>query len=173
MDTAEVLHTIKSVLGLDDRFVSLHEPTFSGQEWKYVKECLDTGWVSSVGSYVDRFEQMLAEYTGAKRAVAVVNGTAALHVCLKLSGVETGDEVLLPALTFVATANAVSYCGAVPHFVDSEEATLGLDPGKLEFASRFERRNNAVGDLLVDIEFGIGFGHDTSPFALETATIAA
>lgn len=131
MNSTEVLNTLKRVIGQSDAFVSLHEPIFAGCEWDYVKDCLDSGWVSSVGSYVDRFESMLAEYTGVKRAVAVVNGTAALHVCLQLSGVETGDEVLVPALTFVATPNAVSYCGAVPHFVDSEEATLGLDPHKL------------------------------------------
>jgi len=111
---------------------ALHEPYFVGAEWTYVKECLDTGWVSSAGSYVDRFEEDLAEYTGAKRAVAVVNGTAALHVCLRLAGVVAGDEVLLPALTFVATANAVSYQQAIPHFVDSEAATLGVDAAKLE-----------------------------------------
>jgi perosamine synthetase len=110
----------------------LHEPQFQGSEWRYLKECLDTGWVSSVGKFVDRFEEMLVEYTGARCAIAVVNGTAALHVCLKLAGVEPGDEVLIPALTFVATANAVSYCGGVPHFVDSEERTLGLDPQKLD-----------------------------------------
>lgn len=131
MNCTEVLKTLKSVIGQSDNFVSLHEPTFAGKEWDYVKECLDTGWVSSVGSYVDRFEEMLADYTGVKRAIAVVNGTAALHVCLILAGVEPGDEVLLPTLTFVATPNAVSYCGGFPHFVDSAEATLGLDPRKL------------------------------------------
>jgi len=113
------------------RTISLHEPSFQGRENEYVKECIDTGWVSSVGKFVDRFEQQLADYTGAKRAIAVVNGTAALHICLKLVGVQQHDEVLIPALTFVATANAVAYCGAIPHFVDSEERTLGLDPRKL------------------------------------------
>lgn len=112
--------------------VALHEPEFAGNEWQYVKECLDSGWVSSVGSYVDRFEAMLAEMTGARFAVAMVNGTAALQICLQLVGVRRDDEVLVPALTFVATANAVSYCGAIPHFVDVEERTLGLDPGKLD-----------------------------------------
>lgn len=112
--------------------VALHEPEFSGNEWANVKECLDTGWVSSAGSFVTRFENALASYTGARNAVAVVNGTAALHVCLRLVGVEEGDEVFVPALTFVATANAVAYRGAVPHFVDSEERTLGLDPEKLD-----------------------------------------
>lgn len=131
MNCSEILNTIKRVINKSDNFVSLHEPTFGGNEWNYVKECLDTGWVSSVGSYVDRFEVMLAEFTGVKRAIAVVNGTAALHICLKLAGVEVGDEVLLPTLTFVATPNTVNYCGAIPHFVDSEETTLGIDPRKL------------------------------------------
>lgn len=119
--------------GLPQGVVStgLHEPSFGGNEWKYLKECLDTGWVSSVGKFVDRLEADLAAYTGVRRAVAVVNGTAALHICLKLSGVEPGDEVIVPALTFVATANAVTYCGAVPHFVDSDYLTLGIDPVKL------------------------------------------
>lgn len=111
--------------------VGLHEPHFAGKEWEYVKECLDTGWVSSVGKFVDRFEQMVAEFTGVKKAIACVNGTAALQICLKLAGVEAGDEVLMPALTFIATANAVSYAGAVPHFIDCEESTLGVDPKKL------------------------------------------
>lgn len=127
-----IINALKAVLPAGGGPVSLHEPSFGGAEWLYVKECLDTGWVSSVGKFVDRFEQELASYTGVKHAVAVVNGTAALHVCLKLVGVENGDEVLVPTLTFIATANAVSYCGAVPHFVDSDETTLGLDPQKLE-----------------------------------------
>lgn len=108
--------------------VGLHEPYFVGNEWTYLKECLDSTYVSSVGKFVDRFEAELAAYTGARHAVAVVNGTAALHVALKLVGVGSGDEVLLPALTFVATANAVAYCDAIPHFVDSDEDTLGVDP---------------------------------------------
>lgn len=128
----DVLSALSSCLPAGCDFVSLHEPRFAGNEWAYVKDCLDTGWVSSVGSFVDRFETDLALYTGVKCAVAVVNGTAALHICLKLVGVVPGDEVLVPALTFVATANAVSYCGAIPHFVDSEERTLGLDPSSLD-----------------------------------------
>jgi len=91
---------------------------------------VDSNCVSSIGEFVDRFEGMLAGFTGVKRAVLCVNGTAALHIFLKMSGVE--DEVLMPALTFIATANAVSYCGAVPHFIDIEERTLGADPRKLE-----------------------------------------
>jgi aminotransferase in exopolysaccharide biosynthesis len=110
---------------------ALHEPRFAGNEWNYLKECLDTGYVSSVGAFVDRFEADLAAYTGARHAVAVVNGTAALHLALMLAGVQPGDEVLVPALTFVATANAVAYCNATPHFVDSDPATLGMDPARL------------------------------------------
>ena len=111
--------------------IALHEPWFEGNEGNYVQECIATGWVSTAGAFVERFEQQLTEITGVKHAVATVNGTAALHMCLKLAGVRGGDEVLTPALCFVATANAISYCGAVPHFADSEIGTLGLDPAKL------------------------------------------
>jgi len=127
-----VVEAIRSVIGNNKSFYPLHEPLFRGNEWIYTKECLDTGWVSSVGKFVDQFEAELATYTGVKKAVAVVNGTAALHICLLLAGVKNNDEVLIPALTFVATANAVTYCGAVPHFVDCDEKTLGVDPVKLE-----------------------------------------
>lgn len=113
-------------------FVPLHEPTFNGKELEYVTDCIQTGWVSSVGAYVTRFEEDIARFTGMKRAVAVMNGTAALHIALKVVGVQANEEVFMPALTFVATANAVSYMGAVPHFVDVCEQTLGLDPQKLE-----------------------------------------
>ncbi|HET6247906.1 MAG TPA: LegC family aminotransferase [Tepidisphaeraceae bacterium] len=109
----------------------LHQPTFAGNEWQYVKQCIDTRWVSSAGSFVTQFEQELAKFTGAAHAVAVVNGTAALHVTLLLCGVDSQSEVLIPSLTFVATANAVSYCGAIPHLCDVSRATLGLDPQKL------------------------------------------
>jgi len=127
-----IMQTLHKVLPKDKDFFALHEPLFNGNEWAYVKECLDSGWVSSAGQYVESFEKQLTEYTGVKYAAALVNGTAALHICLQIIGVSPGDEVLIPALTFVATANAVSYCGAVPHLVDSEEGTLGLDPCKLE-----------------------------------------
>ncbi len=112
--------------------VALHEPEFHGRERDYVAECIDTGWVSSAGKFVDRFEAMLCEITGAKYAVATVNGSAALQVCLRLAGVGQGDEVLVPSLTFIATANAVSYALGTPHFVASEEGTLGVDAAKLE-----------------------------------------
>lgn len=124
-----VLAAIQSVVGFDP--VSLHEPSFDGKELEYLKECIDSTYVSSVGKYVDKFENELATFTGAKFAISVVNGTAALHIALKLAGVQSGDEVLLPALTFVATANAITYCGAIPHFADSEDSTLGIDVPKL------------------------------------------
>ena len=127
--TDQIFNAIQTVVGAAP--VALHEPRFAGNEWAYLKECLDSTYVSSVGKFVDRFESALVEFTGAKHAVAVMNGTAALHVALKLAGVRTGDEVLVPTLTFVATANAVTYCNAVPHFVDSEERTLGVDPRAL------------------------------------------
>lgn len=130
--TKEIIQTLKRVLPKEKEVFPLHEPLFEGNEWAYVKECIDTAWVSSVGKYVDLFEEKLAEFTGVKRAVAVVNGTAALHVCLRLAGVKENDEVLIPSLTFIATANAVTYCHAIPHFIDVEERTLGVDPRKLE-----------------------------------------
>lgn len=124
-----IVDAIRSVVGLHP--VALHEPVFAGNEWQYVKECIDSTFVSSVGKFVDRFEADLASFTGAKHAVAVVNGTAALQMALQLAGVQRGDEVVVPALTFVATANAVAHCGGIPHFADSEERTLGLDPQAL------------------------------------------
>lgn len=102
-----------------------------GREWEYVKECLDSGWVSYAGQYVDRFERMLEQATGARHAVAMASGTAALHIGLIVCGVRPGEEVLVPGLTFVATANAVAHAGAIPHFVESDETTLGVSPEKL------------------------------------------
>jgi len=126
---SQIIEAIIEVVGPGP--VALHEPRFDGNEWLYLKECLDSNYVSSVGKYVDQFEQSLANYTGAKYAISVVNGTAALQIALKLAGVNSGEEVLVPALTFVATANAVSHLGAIPHFVDSEESSLGIDVLKL------------------------------------------
>ncbi len=122
--------TLDQVLTGSDCY-PLHQPDFQGNEWAYVKDCIDSGWVSSVGSYVTRFEQDLAQYTGVRKAIAAMNGTAALHTCLMLCDVQAHDEVLLPTFTFVATANAVRYCQAEPHFVDISATTLGVDPRKL------------------------------------------
>ena len=124
-----IISSLRSVLG--EGVHSLHEPCFNGNEQNYLQDCLTSTFVSSVGAYVDRFEKELAAYTGVKRVVATVSGTAALQVALKLARVQAGDEVLMPALTFIATANAVHYLGATPHFVDSEAQTLGVNPSAL------------------------------------------
>ncbi len=113
-------------------FIPLHAPYFSGNEKKYLEECIDTTFVSSVGKFVDRFEKMMENYTGTARAVVCVNGTNALHLALELVGVKAGDEVLTQALTFIATANAISYANAVPVFVDVDKDTLGLSPEAVE-----------------------------------------
>ncbi len=126
-----ILQVITQTLPTTGHSIALHEPLFSGSEWEYMQDCLDSGWVSSVGTYVDRFQQMLCDFTSSPYAVAVVNGTAALHICMLVAGIRTGDEVLMPALTFVATANAITYCGAIPHLIDIEESSLGVDPAKL------------------------------------------
>ncbi len=127
-----IVSAVRQVIGTQAGPVALHEPRLAGREALYTQQCIDTGWVSSVGSFVDRFERELAAFTGARHAIVTVNGTAALHVALLLAGVKAGDEVIIPALTFVATANAVTYCGATPHLADSDELTLGLDAHKLE-----------------------------------------
>jgi perosamine synthetase len=106
----------------------LHEPSFQGNEKKYLAECIDSGYVSSVGAFVTAFEKSVRDFVGAKHAVAIVNGTAALHLALLAVGVRPGDEVIVPAMSFVATANAVSHAGAIAHFVDVDEATWGIDP---------------------------------------------
>ncbi len=112
--------------------VVLHSPVFTGREKEYLAECIDSTFVSYVGEFVKRFEKKVAEYTGARYAVATVNGTAALHLALKVVGVQPGDEVITQPLTFVATANAIAHCGAVPAFVDVERDTLGMSPQKLQ-----------------------------------------
>lgn len=127
-----IVDAVCGVLGATETMIALHEPEFGGNEARYVADCIETGWVSSVGSYVDRFERDLAAFTGTAHAVATMNGTAALHVCLLLAGVRPGDEVLVPALTFIATANAVSYANATPHFIEAEARTLGVDAVRLE-----------------------------------------
>jgi len=126
----KIVGFIKSLYPMENP-VPLHAPRFSGNEKKYLMDCIDTTYVSYVGEYVRRFEDEVRQYTGAKYAVAVSSGTAALHVALLLAEVAPGDEVITQPLTFVATANAISYCGAQPVFVDVERSTLGLDPEKL------------------------------------------
>lgn len=122
-----VTNYIKELYGNQD-FTPLSVPVFIGNEKKYLNECIDTTFVSSVGKFVDRFEEMVAEYTGAKRAVVCVNGTNALHMAMMLVGVERNDEVLTQALTFIATCNAIAYIGAHPVFIDVDKDTMGLSP---------------------------------------------
>jgi perosamine synthetase len=148
----QILQAVRAAIPSARGNVALHEPSFKGREEEYVLDCLRTGWVSSVGAYVDRFEIMLSEYTGARHAIATCNGTAALHVALLLADVQPNDEVLIPTLTFVATANAVSYCSAVPHFVDSAEDTLGIDPVALE--RYLEIIAERVGDVWINRSTG-------------------
>ncbi|MEA1988826.1 MAG: aminotransferase class I/II-fold pyridoxal phosphate-dependent enzyme, partial [Pseudomonadota bacterium] len=113
-------------------FIPLHEPRFDQHEKDLVIDCIDSTFVSSVGKYVEQFEQQLAEYTGAKYAIATVNGTSALHIALQLAGVERDTEVITQALSFIATCNAISYCGAEPVFVDVDKQTLGLSADSLQ-----------------------------------------
>jgi perosamine synthetase len=126
-DVRMIVAAVQHAVGTPNGTLGLHEPVFGGNELAYLQECIKSTFVSSVGKFVDRFEHMLEEFTGARRAIAVVNGTAALHACFRLAGVEPGDEVISPALTFIATTNAIAYCGATPHFVDSSLETLGMD----------------------------------------------
>jgi aminotransferase in exopolysaccharide biosynthesis len=111
--------------------IPLHAPVFFGNEKKYITDCIDTTYVSSVGKYVDLFEKMVADYTGSAKTVVCVNGTNALHLALKLSGVEQNDEVITQPLTFIATINAIIYCSANPVFIDVDRDTMGLSPEKM------------------------------------------
>lgn len=126
-DYSKTINFIKELYG-NQEFTPLSVPVFAGNEKKYLEECIDTTFVSSVGKFVDRFEEEVAKYTGAKKAVVCVSGTNALHMSLLLSGVERDDEVLTQALTFIATCNALSYIGAHPVFVDVDRSTMGLSP---------------------------------------------
>lgn len=131
-DKRAVEDVMQRLLRMFPAGASLHEPTLGEREKAYVADALSSGWVSTVGPYVDQFEAMVAEYTGAVRAIATVNGTTALHLALRVVGVEPGNEVLMPALSFVATANAAVHAGAIPHFVDISDRTLGLSHTALQ-----------------------------------------
>jgi perosamine synthetase len=115
-----------------NRFIPVSQPALVGNEKKYVLDCLETNWISSIGKYIEQFEEAFASFCGVKHAVSCCNGTAALHVALLAMGVGPGDEVIVPTLTFVATANSVTYCGARPVMVDSEPETWNIDPTKLK-----------------------------------------
>jgi len=161
-----VLAGLEAVLGPAAGPIALHEPSITDGERAHVMACLDSTFVSSVGEYVNRFERDLETFTGARHAVVVANGTAALQVALTLAGVRPGDEVLVPALSFVATANAVAHCGAVPHFVDSHRDTMGLDPDALDrhldqVASRIDGQiwNKTTGARIAAIVPMHAYGH--------------
>ena len=130
-ENKSIIHFIRSLYNTDS-FIPLHEPRFLGNEKKYLNECIDSTFVSSVGKFVDKFEEEVTKYTGAKYAVAVSNGTSALHIALILSGVKDGHEVITQPLTFVATCNAISYCNASPIFIDVDKDTMGMSPVALE-----------------------------------------
>jgi perosamine synthetase len=127
----EIIAFIRELYQKPTGFIPLHAPVFNGNEIKYLEECIDSTFVSSVGKFVDEFEIKMAEYTGAKKAVVCVNGTNALHLALMMVGVERDTEVITQPLTFIATANAISYCGAHPVFLDVDMDTLGLSPAAL------------------------------------------
>lgn len=166
MNTSPLLEKIRHAIGPQPGFVPLHIPIFDEREVTLLRECVESNFVSSVGAFCDRFEAALCAYTGAKRAVLCVNGTAALHLALRVSGVEAGEEVLIPSLTFVATANAVRYAGAVPHFVEVEAGHFGMDPVALRtrLEAIAERRadglfNRETGRRLAAIVPMHAFGH--------------
>lgn len=161
-----ILHRIANVAGANDGVMALHEPEFEGREWAYLKACLDTRQVSSIGPQVVEFEQALSRVTGARHVIATSSGTAALHVALLLAGTRPGDEVLMPSLAFVAVANAASYCGAIPHFVDSDPATLGIDlPALNDYLAQIvdlaggECRNRRTGRRIAALAALHAFGH--------------
>ena len=137
----ETIDMVRAIYG--SKSIPLHRPVFEGNEKQSLIDCIDSNFVSSVGAKVTQFEQQIAAFTGARYAVATVNGTAALHVALQLVGVERDDEVITQALTFIATCNALSYAGAHPVFVDVDRDTLGLSPTALRqfLASHAEMRD--------------------------------
>jgi perosamine synthetase len=130
------------------QFIPLSVPNIAGNEWKYVKECLDTGWISSVGSYVNQFEKMVADFAGAKYGVAAVNGTAALHISLLLSGVKQHDYVILPNLTFVASANSIKYLGAEPLLIDADPHYWQMDLDLLQEFLETQTEVNGNNELI-------------------------
>ncbi len=144
IDATSVLKAVRKCLPGDSRPIQLHEPWFAGNEQKYVSACIKSGIVSSIGPYVEQFEKQLIRLTGSKFAIATINGTAGLHTALRMAGVEANDEVLVPSLSFVATSNAIAYCGAIPHFIDSEMRALGVDPHKLQdYLVKISKRRNS------------------------------
>jgi perosamine synthetase len=161
----DVVDFIRSIHKTDS-FIPLHEPRFLGNEKKYLNECIDSTFVSSVGKFVDKFEENIANYTGVKYAVATSNGTSALYISLLISGVERDDEVITQPLTFVATCNAINYCGAQPLFIDVDKDTMGLSPSALQIflatnttVTNNQCVNNATGKIIRACISMHTFGH--------------
>lgn len=157
-DYSKTINFIKELYG-NQEFTPLAVPVFAGNEKKYLAECIDTTFVSSVGKFVDRFEEDMAKYTGVKKAVVCVSGTNALHMSLMLAGVQRDDEVLTQALTFIATCNALSYIGAHPVFIDVDKSTMGLSPDAMKewLQANAEIRENkipAAADILSHTDYG-------------------
>lgn len=139
---SEIVDFIRSLYDVEESII-LHKPVFFGNEKKYLTECVDSSYVSYVGKFVDQFEQMIVEYTGVKYAIAVVNGTAALQIALKVAGVTDNDEVITQALSFIATANAIRHCNASPVFIDIDKETIGMSPESLiDFLSKNTKQIN-------------------------------
>ena len=147
---SEIINAIRKATKLST--AQLHQPEFNGNEWQYIKDCFDSSFVSSVGTYVTEFEKKIALYTGANHAIATINGTAALHLALVVAGVQQNDEVLVPSMTFVATVNAVSYLNAKPHFVDCSEQNFGMDPTLLR--NHLEKISELKNGVCVNKESG-------------------
>lgn len=135
---------IRKLYSQSEGFIPLHAPVFNGNEKKYLGECIDSTFVSSVGKFVDKFEEETAKYTGTTKAVACVNGTNALHIALKLVGVDANTEVITQPLTFIATTNAIKYCNADPVFIDVDKDTMGLSPEKLKVWLKLNTRIDKV-----------------------------
>lgn len=131
-DIGKVINFIKELYNKPEEFIPLHSPIFRGKEKKFLNQCIDSTFVSTIGEYVMRFEKEMAEYVKSKYAIACVNGTNALHIALLLAGTNRNEEVITQPLTFVATCNAINYCGAEPVFIDVEQETLGMSPGSLK-----------------------------------------
>lgn len=136
----EVLSFIREIYKSQD-FIALHEPRFIGNEKKYLNDCIDSSFVSSIGKFVDEVEQKIAKYTGAKYAIATTNGTSSLHISLILANIDHNSEVITQPITFVATCNAISYCNAAPIFIDVDKNTMGLSPTALKY---FLKKNTII-----------------------------
>ncbi|MBT5400112.1 LegC family aminotransferase [bacterium] len=161
----DVIHFIKNLYS-GNKSIPLHEPRFVGNEKRYLNECIDSTFVSSVGKFVDEFEEKIANYTGAKYAIATSNGTSALHISLILANVEENDEVITQPLTFVATCNAINYCGAHPIFIDVDKETMGLSPSALQdflenntMVKNQQCINNSTGEVIKACVPMHTFGH--------------